>query len=153
MGYYWTGTMLVAHGEDFVRRFAQQKVQVHQVSGMTLLDMVIAGEYEFSPTLFDSHVLKTKKKGAPVGWLPLEPVHVNIGQMALSKHAPNPHAALLFIDVELSKTSAEIHKAAGYAPTRKDVSGVKTYKKFYGIKSLEEAKEWINLYEQVFMNR
>jgi iron(III) transport system substrate-binding protein len=152
-GQNWMGTMLVAHGEDFVKKLAEQKFDVHMVSGRAILDMVINGEYICSPTIFDSHAINSKQQGAPCDWVPLEPVHMNVGQIALYRHSPNPHAAMLFIDFELSKESAEIHKAAGYSPTRKDVVGVKTYKKFYGAKSVEEAMKWDELFSRLFLKK
>ncbi|MFC1815121.1 ABC transporter substrate-binding protein [Thermodesulfobacteriota bacterium] len=152
-GRTWVGTMLVAYGEQFVKQIAKQDFDVHFVSGRALLDMVIAGEYPFSPTLYDSHALNSKKNGAPCDWVPLEPVHINLGQIALSKYSSHPHAALLFIDHELSKKSAEIHKDSGYATTRIDVPGRKTYKKFYSMKSKEEAQKWFDLFERLFLLR
>lgn len=149
----WMGTILVTYGEDFVKRLAAQDFKVHMASASAIIDMVISGEYALSPTIYESHVVETKKKGAPVEWLPLEPVNVNVGQMALSKNAHNPHAALLFIDFELSKESGEIHKYVGFMSPRKDIPGRATYKKFYGIRSVEEGAEWADLFQRLFVKR
>ena len=86
--------------------------------------MVINGEYTFLPTISESHVFDAKKKAAPIDWIPLEPVHVNLGQIGFPERAPNLHAALLFLDFILSKEVAEIHKAKGYNHTRKDVESL-----------------------------
>jgi len=150
-GEYWVGTLLVTYGEDFVRQIAEQAFDVQMVSAAALLDMITNGEYFFSPTIFDSHVLGSKQKGAPVDWVPLEPVHLNLGQIILPRNSPHPHAALLFIDFELSKESAEIHKKAGYGPTRKDAPDAATYKKFYGAKSMEEFDKWKDLFSKLFL--
>lgn len=149
----WMGTMLATFGEDLVKRMAQQKFDVHMVSAMGLLDMVINGEYQFSPTIFESHVINSKRKGAPVDWLPLEPVYVNLGQIGLTKQPPHPHAALLFIDFQLSQESAAINKAAGYLSTRKDVQGTATYKKRYGLTSAEEGAKWSEMFSLLFVKR
>ncbi len=149
----WMGTILTAYGEDFVKRLAQQNFDVHMVSASAIIDMVVAGEYALSPTIYESHVVEGKKKGAPVDWIPLEPVHVNVGQMALSKDAHNPHAALLFIDFELSKESAEIHKSVGFTSPRKDVPSGRNYKKFYGVRSVEEGSEWEDLFKRLFVKQ
>ncbi|NWG76524.1 MAG: extracellular solute-binding protein [Rubrivivax sp.] len=152
-GQNWMGTILVFYGEDFLKKLVEQKFDVHMVSARAVLDMVINGEYILSPTIFDSHVINSKQQGAPCDWIPIEPVHVNIGQIALYKHSPSPHAAMLFIDFELSKEGAEIHKETGYSPTRKDVVGAKTYKKFYGARSLEEAIKWDELFSRLFLKK
>lgn len=152
-GRSWMQAMLVTHGEEFVRRMTDQSFDIQAVSSRGILDMIINGEYKFSPTIFDSHVSESKKKGAPVDWLALEPVPVNLGQLALPKHSSHPHAALLFIDFELSKEGAEIHKATGYSPTRKDVTGVKTYKKFYGAKTVEDQVKGAELFDKLFLKK
>ncbi|MFC1814638.1 ABC transporter substrate-binding protein [Thermodesulfobacteriota bacterium] len=147
----WVGVMLHAYGEDFVKKIAQQDFHVHAVSASTICDMVIAGEYALSPTIFDSHAINSKHRGAPVDWIPIEPVLTNIGQIMLPKNAPHPHAALLFVDFELSIKSAEIHKAAGYSPFRKDVPVLKAYKKTFGPKKLEDTRRNWELFNRLFM--
>ncbi len=149
----WMGAILATYGEDFVKRLAAQDFKVHMVSASAIIDMVITGEYALSPTIYESHVVEGKKKGAPVEWIPLEPVHVNVGQMALSKNSHHPHAALLFIDFELSRESGEIHKYVGFMSPREDIPGRATYKKFYGIRSVEEGSEWADMFQRLFVKR
>ena len=146
------GAMLFTFGEDYVRRLAEQNFAVQMISVRALADMIVNGEYAFSPCITDAHVTTSKQKGAPIEWVPLEPVLVTVGQIALSKQASNPHAALLFADFELSRESAEIHRKQGYNPTRTDVSGRATYKKFYGVKTFEERMKYIKLYDALFLH-
>lgn len=149
----WMGVMLDSYGEGFVKRLSEQNFIIQMVAASAILDMIISGEYALSPTIFDSHVLTSKKKGAPVDWIPLEPVHVNMGQIAFSKYAVHPHAALLFIDFEISKRSAEIHRDNGYNHFHKDVPPLmKAYKK-YGVKSLADVKRRNSLFNRFFLNK
>jgi ABC-type Fe3+ transport system substrate-binding protein len=152
-GQRWMGTMLVNFGEEFMKKVAKQDFSVHMVSAAALLDMIINGEYMFSPTIFDSHVTKAKEKGAPCDWVPLEPVYVLLGQISLPKNSPNPHAAMLFIDFQLSKESAEIHRTVGYNSPRKDAVAATTYKKFYGENSAEDVIEWDRLFDELFIHK
>jgi len=152
-GASWVGLVLENYGEDFLKRMAKQDIIVHMVSGRALNDMIINGEYAFSPTIFDSHVFDSRKKGAPVDWMPLEPAFVNVGQIALSNHASHPHAALLFIDFDLSKEGAEMYKAGGYSTFNKDISGTKKYKKFYGEGSMDELKKWNDVFNRLFLKK
>ena len=152
-GVSFVGNMLDTFGEDFMKRLANQKFDVHMVSARAILDMIINGEYLLSPTITDAHVAATKPKGAPVDWVPLDPVHVNAGQIAISTQARHPHAAMLFIDHELSKESGEIHKAKGYISPRKDVAGEKTYRKNYGPYSVADSKRWRDAFGTYFMKK
>lgn len=147
------GTMLVAKGEDFVRQFAKQDIAVHMVSVRSLLDMIINGEYALSPNITEPHVTNSQKQGAPCDWFPLEPVSVGMAQIAMPKTSQHPHAAMLFVDFELSKECAEINKKLEYSPTRTDVPGLRNYKKFYGPRSLEEALKWDELFNRLFQKK
>jgi len=152
-GVSFVGNMLDTFGEDFVKRLAALNYDVHMVSARAILDMIINGEYLLSPTITDAHVTESKQKGAPVEWVPLDPVHVNVGQISLANQARHPHAAMLFIDYELSKESGEIHRAKGYISSRKDISGEKSYKKNYGPTTIEDARRWNATFGSLFLKR
>jgi len=153
-GTNWVGVIVETYGEDFLKRLAQQDFAVHMISGFALLNMVINGEFAFSPTIFDSHAIASKEKGAPVDWLPLEPVHVNVGQIALAKEVRHPSAALLFADFELSKEGAEIQKSKGYAHLRKDLPSLTPpYKKYFGSDSLEDSRKNQELFNRYFLKK
>jgi len=149
----WLGVILDTLGENFAARLAKQNFAVHTVSGMAVLNMVSNGEYALSTTIYDSHVLESKKKGAPVEWFPMEPVYANLGKISLPKQAVHPHAALLLMDFYLSKESAKIHKNAGYSSTRLDEVGRASYKRFYGPKTLEDAKRWNDTFNKLFLKK
>ncbi|MFC1815241.1 ABC transporter substrate-binding protein [Thermodesulfobacteriota bacterium] len=152
-GANWIGSMLHDYGEDFLKKIVQQDPDIHVMSGRALLDMIIAGEYGLSPTIYDSHAILSKKKGAPVDWFPLEPVPTVLGAIAMPKSSPNPHAALLFIDFEVTKEGAEIYKAAGYSPFHKEVPAPKAYKKYFGPPTMKEAKRQVDIFNRLFLKK
>jgi len=152
-GVTWMGSVFETFGEDVLKKIAEQKFALHAVSAASLLDMIINGEYSFSPTIYDSHVNNSKSKGAPVDWLPLEPVPVQIGEIMLPKRAPHPHAALLFIDFDLTKEAGELYKANGYVSPRKDVSGERTYRKHFGPQSTKQVEQWNKVFNRIFLNK
>jgi iron(III) transport system substrate-binding protein len=90
--------MIATEGEDFPQQLAAQNYTIQQVSGRGLLDLIIAGEVVASPTIFRNHVLTSADEGAPVAWVPLEPVNTNAGGSAVHRNAPHPHAALLWTE-------------------------------------------------------
>ena len=152
-GVLWMGVILKIYGDEFVKKLAQQDFTVHMVSGRALNDMIVAGEYALSPTITDSHVEKSKQSGAPVDWLPLEPVACNIGQIALPKYSAQPHAAMLYIDYDLSQKAGEIYKAEGYNSPRKDVVNLRNYKKAYVFSSTKQANYLISYFDKLFLKR
>ncbi len=69
-----------------------------QLSPRAMVDLMIRGEMQASPTMFQAHVLDAKNKGEPVDWVALEPVSTNSPAVGIPVLAPHPHAALLFVD-------------------------------------------------------
>ncbi|MFC1816102.1 ABC transporter substrate-binding protein, partial [Thermodesulfobacteriota bacterium] len=52
-GVNWIGVIKDTQGENVLEQIAQQRFDVHMVSGRAILDMIIAGEYALSPTIYD----------------------------------------------------------------------------------------------------
>jgi len=153
VAYNWLGAVLRTHGEEFVKKVAQQDFVTHTFNARALFDLIIAGEYPFSPSILSSHVMQNKQKGASVDWLPLEPVGHIIGSVALPKHSTHPHAAMLLVDLKFSREIAELQKASGYMTTHKGVPVERTYKKFYGAQSMAEGVKWQNMYMELFVKK
>jgi len=152
-GKNWVGLMAETYGEDFVRRLAKQDIAIHALASVALLEMIANGEYALSPSIADAHVTESKKNGSPIDWAPLEPVYINLGQITLPQHPVNPHAALLYIDFDLSRETGEIYKAKGNVSPRKDIPGRTTYKKYYGPYSTKQLAHWNELFNQVFLKK
>ena len=131
-GVRFVGNVILTKGEDFLKKLGAQDIRVQKISGRALADLVVAGEVPLSPTIFDSHVDASKQKGAPIGWVPLEPTVVNNDVIGLALKSPHPHAALLFIDFVLSEAGQKVFLDTGYASARKGIGGTATeFKKRY----------------------
>jgi iron(III) transport system substrate-binding protein len=82
--------------------------------------MVAAGEFLIAPTLYDYRVRNLKDKGATISSVALPPIMAFPNVLLLARYAPNPHAAALFIDWELSEAGQKIFESQlGRDPTRK----------------------------------
>ncbi|MFC1817115.1 ABC transporter substrate-binding protein [Thermodesulfobacteriota bacterium] len=150
-GVGWMGGILFYRGEDFLNQLVKQEFTVHMASARAVLDMVLNGEYGFTPAAADSHANKSKANGAPIDWVPLEPVQCHLSQIMLAKYTSHPHAAMLFIDFDLSKEAGEIYKASGYNSPRKDISSPRTYKKYFGPDTTEQFIRWKKLFDELFV--
>jgi iron(III) transport system substrate-binding protein len=64
---------------------------------------------------------RMKQTGAPVDWIPLEPVAVELNVAMLSAKAAHPNSAKLFIDYLISKDGQEFLKTFRRIGPRKDV--------------------------------
>ena len=153
-GVGWMGAVYRNHGVDLLKKIAAQNFPVQMVSAMALVQIVATGEYAGSPTLTDANVHEAKLRGAPMAWIPLEPVFAQLGQIAVAKYAPNPHAALLFADFQISREVGEILRVRSYDSFRKDVAPVgQRYKKYFGVDTAEAVVEEEVMFKKIFLSK
>jgi iron(III) transport system substrate-binding protein len=131
-GTQWIGAVVEAYGREFLEKIAKQDVNVQNISGAALAELVASGEVPLSPTIFNSNISVAKQKGAPVEWRPIDPVVATTGTSGMIVKAPNPHAALLFLDYLHSKEGQEMVLKGGLSSARKDVASAdQKFKKVY----------------------
>jgi len=153
-GVNWLSAIYRNQGMDLLKQIANQDFPVHMIAGQAMLDLIINGEVPASATIYDSNAYLAKQKGAPVGWIPLEPVPAILGEIAIAKNAPHPHTALLFADFEMSPENAEIYRWGGYGNFRKDFPDVeKRYKKYYGQDTVAAVREERDLFQKLFLKK
>src|SRR6266545_3831713 len=160
-GVRWIGNTLITMGREFLDKMAEQELRVQDMSGAALSGLVASGEVPLSPTIFDADVTVARQKGAPIEWRPLEPVVATVGSTGLSAKAPNPHAALLFIDFIHSKEGQQLIMKGGLWSPREDIVGTiqQKFKKTYLDEkfSLEELEvkfsQWESLMRQLFIRK
>jgi iron(III) transport system substrate-binding protein len=102
-GVRWLGGILANLTREDIERLLsglpKQELFIQpQLSPRAMVDLMIRGEIQASPTMFQAHVLDAKNKGEPVDWVALEPVSTNSPAVGIPVLAPHPHAALLFVD-------------------------------------------------------
>jgi iron(III) transport system substrate-binding protein len=159
-GTQWIGAVIEAYGREFLEKIARQDANVQNISGAALAELVASGEVPLSPTIFNSNIAVAKQKGAPVEWRPIDPVIATTGTSGMVIKAPNPHAALLFLDYLHSKDGQEAVLKGGLSSARKDVtSRDQKFKKVY-IESkyppeVMERKfaEWEGLKRRLFISK
>jgi len=159
-GTQWIGAIMETFGREFLEKIAKQDVNVQNISGAALAELVASGEVPLSPTIFNSNISVAKQKGAPVDWRPIDPVVATTGTSGLVIKAPNPHAGLLFLDFLHSKEGQEAVLKGGLSSARKDVASPdQKFKKVY-IESkyapdVMERKfaEWEGLKRRLFISK
>ncbi len=121
--YEWFATTMRNMGGEenglaFMRRLAQQ---LQPRPGRTLIaQLVAAGEYKGSVSVYSQSYEILKGSGAPVDWTPLDPVYASIHPTGIAAKAPHPNAARLLIDFILSKKGQEILRSVKRIPDRID---------------------------------
>lgn len=124
----FVGNILAARGQEagmaYLQKLALQDVRNYSLAVRAVLDQVIAGEVPMGIHISNHHAIISKGKGAPVDWVPLEPVPVALQSVALPSQASSPHAAMLFIDFILSEEGQKVLRDNEYIPSLPGLEGV-----------------------------
>ena len=154
----WLGVMALSEGMDYVRKLSEQDIRVYNILSRGLANLTISGEAPISPTIYDSHVLGSRAQGAPIAWIAPGAVHVADGSVAVASTSPHPHAAMLLMDLLLSREGQLIYQEMGYAPSRPGVgenrySGLKKLYLSNRPNYLAEYEGWVKLVQELFVRR
>jgi ABC-type Fe3+ transport system substrate-binding protein len=124
-GYGFIGVVLKSMGEEngmrYLRELAKQNIVPLPVAARAVLDRVIAGEYPIGLDMNSSHAAISAALGAPVRFVPLDPVTMTTQIAGLSRGAPPPQSARLFLDFMIARPGQEVFRDADYIPMRPDV--------------------------------
>ena len=147
------GAILKAKGEGFVRKLKEQELRPHGTTAAGLADLIISGEAPLSFTMVQTNLTQpAAARGAPVAWTPMEVVAVNAGSTAVLANAPNPHAALLFVDFLLSPDGQKMYSDQLFYGSAAKVSGFERWYPEKGITTEEyekRAEGWLKLLEEI----
>jgi ABC-type Fe3+ transport system substrate-binding protein len=108
-------------GMAYLRDLAKQDVVPLPIAIRAVLDRVIAGEYAIGLEMNNTHAAISAALGAPVKWVPLNPVSETLQVAGVTKGGAHPNAARLFIDFMTSKAGQEIFRDNDYVPMHPDV--------------------------------
>lgn len=122
--------------------------------GHTLLtQLVVSGEIPFALTVYNYKAEQLKDKGAPIDWLSIGTPIARPNGVGVARNAPNPHAAILFFDYELSEEGQKILASRDFVPTSTKVENTfsKGPLKFVDARlMLDEYEKWTKLYDEIF---
>jgi iron(III) transport system substrate-binding protein len=155
----WMATLVKTWGEAagmaYFRGLAEMKPDVRK-GHVLLAELIAAGEIPVGLTVYNSNAESLKRRGAPIDWLPVEPVVGRPQGIAVARNAPHPHAALLFADFVLSPEGQELLNSMGRVPVS---TKVKTelnrfaYTMVDPVTVLDEQEKWNKLWEGLFIRK
>jgi len=153
------GGLIKLWGRDqavaYFRQLAAQQPAIQAGSPSNRIQLLAAGE--FPMTLAAGNTLQSfASRGAPIDWVALEPVFVQVNAIMIAAQAPHPSAARLFVDFVLSKGGQEMVRSFHRVPARLGVDP-EPPRMFQGFKrhvqdseSLEKAEATAKLYNEIF---
>jgi iron(III) transport system substrate-binding protein len=160
--YEWFLKLLKIWGEEkgmaYFKRLAQQKPSF-RIGSSQIADLVAAGESPLGINTYSTTVEDLKAKGAPLEWVPLDPVIAILHPIAITAQAPHPNAAKLFVDYFLSKEGMTVLRGFKRIPSRPDVEpsvprltkGIKFYASEPEL--AEEFEKYARTFQTIFETR
>ena len=161
----WLAAMFDHYGEsrarEIVSQIAKNLQPVVQDGHLALARAVAAGEYAVIINNYLNLTLNVKMAGGATDYWILDPVALFYGQVGIAANAPNPNAAKLAMNFQISR-EAQTHLAKfGRLPTRPDVEtnpkgvleGLKNVKVISKLLTADDEKKWSGVFKELFRAR
>jgi len=154
-GATWAGNLIEHQGEAFLAQVAKQDIRVQQISAKALLDLVASGEVAASPAIYRDHAEQASEKGAPVKWIPLEPVTTGPYAVSVINNLPHPHAGMLLADHLISEDGAKVMETFHYGSSGNDAGFQRWYQSQGMTAAQYDAKftHWQDLFTKEFIEK
>lgn len=153
----WMATLVKKWGGEagvaYFRKLAELRPDVRK-GHVLLAELIAAGEVQVGLTVYNANAESLKRKGAPIDWLPVQPVVARPQGIAVARNAPNPKAARAFVDFVLSPEGQELLVSMGRVPAS---TKVRTHLNDFEytvvdpITVLDEQDKWNKLWEELFI--
>jgi len=144
-----------ARGMDFFRKLAAMRPDVRK-GHVLLAQLVATGEIPVGLTMYQANILSLKKKGAPIDFVPVQPVVARAQGIGVAASAPHPAAALLFVDFVLSPEGQKLYESLGRVPASTRVKSELNDFPFVMTDAgtvLREADKWEKLWDELFLRK
>jgi iron(III) transport system substrate-binding protein len=155
----WMATLIKTWGTDkgmdYFRKLAAMKPDVRK-GHVLLAELVAAGEVPVGLTMYNSNIVSLKRKGAPIDFVPVQPVAARPQGIGVARNAPHPHAAVLFADYVLSPEGQRLFESLGRVPASTKVKSELNNFPFTLIEPatvLDEAEKWEKLWNDFFLRK
>jgi iron(III) transport system substrate-binding protein len=140
-------------GMDFFRKLGAMKPDVRK-GHVLLAQLVATGEIPVGLTMYNANIESLKKKGAPIDFVPVQPVIARPQGIGVARSAPHPAAALLFVDFVLSPEGQKLYESMGRVPASTKVKS--ELNNFPFVMSdpntiLKESQKWEALWNDLFL--
>jgi iron(III) transport system substrate-binding protein len=101
--------------------------------------------------VYNARVEQLKSKGAPIDWFVLQPAIAQVNGAAVSRHAPHPYAALLFLDFLLSDAQGLLAKRDVVSVSKKFPSLLSSFPftETNPGKLIDQGDKWSRIYQDI----
>lgn len=152
----WMGAVVKTWGEArgmaFFRKLSEMKPDMRK-GHILMVQLIAAGELDVGLTAYYANVASAKNRGAAVDWAAVEPLIARPQGIGIARHAPHPHAALLFADFMLSPEAQGMLAVMGRVPVSRAVKTEMSSLSYViadPAVTLDENEKWLQLWDKHF---
>ena len=156
----WLAGVISELGEAKGVKLFKDVVAANGVSvrkGHTLLaQLVVSGEIPLALTVYNNKAEQLNDKGAPIDWFSIGTPVARANGVGVARHAPNPHAAILFYDFEISEEGQKILAGRDFVPTSTKIDNPFAKAPVRFVDSgmmLDAGDKWSKLYDEIFAGK
>jgi iron(III) transport system substrate-binding protein len=155
----WMATLIKTSpdkkGTDVVRKIAALQPSLRK-GHVLLASLVAAGEVPVGLAMYNSNIETLKRKGAPIDYVPVQPVVARPQGIGVARNAPHPNAAILFAEFVLSPDGQQLFESMGRVPASTKIKS--EFNKFPfvvidPVTVLDEAAKWDKQWNELFVKR
>jgi len=155
----WMATLIKTSpankGTDVVRKIAALQPSLRK-GHVLLASLVAAGEVPVGLAMYNSNIETLKRKGAPIDFVPVQPVVARPQGIGVARNAPHPNAAALFAEFVLSPDGQKLFESMGRVPASTKITSEFNKFPFVVIEPvtvLDEAAKWDKQWNELFVRR
>jgi iron(III) transport system substrate-binding protein len=156
----WFGKMVSVMGEQKGLELFRTIVAANGMSvrkGHSLLgNLVVSGEVPLAIAMHSNIAESAKKKGAPIGWIALEPIVARANGIAVLAKAPHPREARVFYEYLLSDEGQQLLADRDYVPASTKINSPLKHAKLHIIDpgpALDQGEKWAKLFDETFVRK
>src|SRR5918999_2086176 len=153
----WMATLVKKWGTEagmaHFRKLAEMRPDVRK-GHVLLAELIAAGEIPVGLTVYNSNAETLKRRGAPIDWVPIQPVVARPQGIAIARNAPNPRGAQAFVDFVLSPEGQELLSSMGRVPVSTKVRTHMNDFEYTVVDPstvLDEQEKWEKLWQSLFI--
>src|SRR3954468_9524255 len=155
----WMATLVKKWGDKagmaYFQRLSEMKPDVRK-GHVLFAELIAAGEIPVGLTAYNANAESLKRRGAPIDWVPVQPVVARPQGIGIARNAPHPEAAVAFVDFVLSPEGQELLNSMGRVPVSTKVGTHMNQFDYTLVDSatvLDEQDKWQKEWDRLFIQK
>ena len=151
----WMATLVktLPNGMELMRKLAAMQPALRK-GHVLLASLVAAGEVPVGLAMYNSNIESLKRKGAPIDYVPVQPVVARPQGICIAKNAPHANAAQLFSDYVMSTEGQQLFESMGRTPARTTSESNRfRFTLIDPVTVLDESAQWEKVWNNLFVRR